>query len=384
MIENITAFVDANQENVTNCLKSLVDQKGGSENAIAVNRVGDILAGKFTALGFSLEKIPGHPFGDHLLLANHNLDKSIILAGHIDTTFTSYDHLPEFHVRGNRCVGPGTGDMLGGLVVFLYAVKSLAHIGELDKIPLTIFLNTDEERGSPTSRPVFEKLASQALYALVGESAGVNGEIVDGRRGKLSFDIEVLGITGHAGNLTGRKSSAVEEIAHKILAIEGLNARWEGADINAGKVRGGIAGNTIAQHAVLSSDVRYSVAEHESEIKNAINSIVSHAIVPGCISRASITSERPLWNSSQHVSGQDALEVVLAKAAGLLDMPFGTERRQGTSDANFFGALGVKVVDGMGPIGFHDHSDKEYISLDSLFDRIKLCALALYILSAEY
>lgn len=377
MIENITSFVDVNRENIVRCLKSLVEQKGGSEDAAAVNRVGNILTSEFIALDFFLEKFDGQVFGDHLLFKNHTREKSVILAGHMDTTFTSYDQLPEFHTRNNRCIGPGTGDMLGGLVVFLYVVKCLNHIGMLNQIPLTVFLNSDEERGSPTSRPVFEKLAQEAIYALIAESAGEKGEIVIGRRGKLSFDILVDGIEGHAGNLVGKKSSAVEEIAHKIIAIEELNSRWEGADFNAGKVQGGIAGNTVALHAILSTDVRYTYSDHETKIKEALNRIVDKNQIEGCRSKLLITSERPLWDGRQNTDRQKALIEIIRLAAEQLRVPFGIEVRKGTSDANFFGAKGVSVIDGMGPIGFHDHSVNEYILLDSLFDRIKLCTLSL-------
>ena len=82
--------------------------------------------------------------------------------------------------------------------------------------------------------------------------------------------------------------------------------------------------------------------------------------------------------SVKELDGQEFLVDTIRHAAGQLQVPFDTEIRKGTSDANFFGAVSVPVVDGMGPIGFHDHSRKEYILLESLFDRIKLCAAVLY------
>lgn len=376
--QQIIDYVDSRREEILSCLKSLIDEKGGSENSSAVDRVGDIFCQEFTRLGFSLERMTGNtPYGDHLLFYNHNQEQSIILAGHMDTTFTSYEHLPEFHSKGEYCIGPGTGDMLGGLVVFLYAAKCLHALGKIDSLPLTIFLNSDEERGSPTSRPVFEKLAQKARYVMIAESAGAGNEIVIGRRGKLSFDITVNGVQGHAGNLVGTKASAVEEIAHKIIAIEGLNTQWKGTDLNAGKVRGGIAGNTVARQAILSSDIRYSFAEHEAEIRAAMHAIVENNSVPGCTSALTVTSERPLWKAASASAKQQKYLQQVEDAAFALNQPFGTEIRQGTSDANFFGAAGVRVLDGMGPIGFHDHSDREYIITESLFERIKLCSLVL-------
>jgi len=99
--------------------------------------------------------------------------------------------------------------------------------------------------------------------------------------------------------------------------------------------------------------------------------------VDGCHSQLIITSERPLWDGLRNTDEQKSLADIIRNAAEQIRVPFGTEIRKGTSDANFFGARGVSVVDGMGPIGFHDHSRREYILLDSLFDRIKLCALVL-------
>jgi glutamate carboxypeptidase len=378
MLKEIIDYVDSRHEDIIGCLKSLIDEKAGSENSAAVNRVGEIFCREFSELGFDHSKITGNsPFGDHLLFSNHDQEQSVVLAGHMDTTFTSYEHLPEFHIEGDRCIGPGTGDMLGGLVVFLYAAKCLQSIGKLDSLPLTIFINSDEERGSPTSRPIFEDLAEKASHVMISESGGSKNEIVIGRRGKLSFDIHVSGVEGHAGNLVGTKASAVEEIAHKILAIEGLNSRWEGTDLNAGKVRGGIAGNTVAQNAILSSDIRYSYSAHEAEIRQAIDGIVAEKNVAACESKLAITSERPLWEASKNSDAQKYLVKQVEEAASELNQPFGTEIRKGTSDANFFGSAGVSVIDGMGPIGFLDHSEKEYILLDSLFERIKLCTLVL-------
>jgi len=376
MIDKISTFVNSNRQEIIKCLKLLVDQKGGSENRTAVNKVGSILSDEILKLNFSLFTFKEEQFGNHLLFENHNCDQAITLSGHMDTTFTSYLHLPDFHIEGEKAIGPGTGDMLGGLVVFLYAIKCLNHLGYLDKIPITLFFNTDEERGSPTSKPVFQDLIKKTAYTMISETAGANNEIVVGRRGKLSFDILVKGREGHAGNFKGNKSSAVEEVAHKILAIEALNGYWPETDLNAGKVRGGIAGNTIAGESVLSTDIRYSCTEHEADIKAKIIEIVEKNYVQGCFSELKITSERPLWPLKKKGIGINLCSVV-EKSAIELGQSFGTELRKGTSDANFFGAQGVDVIDGMGPIGFHDHTDQEYILIDTLFERIRLCTLTL-------
>ena len=382
MIKEINAYLDSKRDETLKFLKTLIDQKGGSGMTTAVNSVGSLIAAELPDNCFSLEKIPDDFYGDHLLFTNHQNSKAITLIGHTETTFTDYSHLPEFRVDGDKVIGPGTCDMLGGIVVFVYALKCIHHLGKLNGIPLTLFFNTDEERGASTSKEMLKTLASKASFALVSESAGSEGEIVVGRRGKMSFDIISKGVEGHAGNLSGQKSSAIEEIAHKILAIEALNKNWEGADINAGLITGGIASNTIAGKAVLSSDIRYAMKAHEQEIKSAIFEIANKNHVNACSSELRITSERPLWeNTSDHGKSKEFVTLI-SECAKKLNHRIGTELRKGTSDANFFGAAGVPTADGFGPVGFHDHTNREYILLETLYERIKLCALTLLNLKA--
>lgn len=46
----------------------------------------------------------------------------------------------------------------------------------------------------------------------------------------------------------------------------------------------------------------------------------------------------------------------------------------GTSDANFIAALGIPVLDGLGPLGGDDHSPDEYLEIDSILPRTALLA----------
>jgi glutamate carboxypeptidase len=46
----------------------------------------------------------------------------------------------------------------------------------------------------------------------------------------------------------------------------------------------------------------------------------------------------------------------------------------GGSDANFVAALGIPVLDGLGPLGDGAHSSQEYVEIDSLPERAALLA----------
>lgn len=54
------------------------------------------------------------------------------------------------------------------------------------------------------------------------------------------------------------------------------------------------------------------------------------------------------------------------------------ELRSGVSDANTIAMSGVPVIDGLGPIGDCDHSDRQYMIEKSLPERTLLSARFIY------
>ena len=63
--------------------------------------------------------------------------------------------------------------------------------------------------------------------------------------------------------------------------------------------------------------------------------------------------------------------------AGRLGFDLKDAATGGASDANTTAGLGVPTVDGLGPIGGGDHSEDEYLELDSLVPRTTLLAALL-------
>ena len=378
--DRIAAFVGSRREDTVDYLRELIDCKGGSEDRARVNFVGELLAQRVIALGFDLQRHSSEAYGDHLVLKNHPGDGRLLLAGHMDTTFTDYSELPAFHQDGEHAVGPGTADMRGGLVVLLEALECLQHLGQLQHIPVTVIINADEERGSSTSRHIFESEAHHARFAMVFECGGNNGEVVVGRRGKLSARLEVEGRAGHAADRSLKKASAIEEMAHKVIALEALNDARPGASFNVGKIRGGIAGNTFPRQARIDFDIRYLERPDKEWVEQSVLDIADNNRASGVKSLVEWTSARPVWEESPQ-GDQAALQAAISSAAEELGQPYCTEFRYGTSDANFLANAGVATVDGMGPIGFEDHTHTEHIILETLFERIQLTTLVLLELS---
>ena len=80
------------------------------------------------------------------------------------------------------------------------------------------------------------------------------GERPDSLRPKRILD------AAHAGTHPDEGASAVEELAHQILVLRGLNDPRHGITVNVGVIRGGVRENVVADHAEAWIDVRVTHA----------------------------------------------------------------------------------------------------------------------------
>ncbi len=374
LIEQFHHIIDEGMEGYVSMLQRLCTIESGSEMVAGVNQVGEIVADQLGELGLEVRRQPAKGYGDHLIASTGHEGPQVVLGGHLDTTYTDYGPLPEVHRDGDWLIGPGTADMRGGLVVFIAALECLRAADLLASAPLTVIFNSDEERGAPTSRALFQALAKQSSAALFSECAGPNNEIVISRRAKLSYRLEAHGVGKHAGGKEQEKVSALTALAYKIIAIEKLNSEFAGGSFNVGRAWGGIASNTVPERATALVDIRYSEPDHEGPIKNALQVIASDTEVPGARAELHPTSYRPAWVDAESSA---PLLATVQEVAAELGQQVPTEARGGTADSNWFGSAGVPCLDGFGPIGFDDHTPKERLQLSTLRDRALLVAALL-------
>jgi glutamate carboxypeptidase len=372
MHDAILSYLEPRLREALDLLRRLVEIQSGSRNKPGLDRMAGEMAG---VLGGFLPRVRILPFADHgdmvqaMTLPAAEGHKGIVLVGHMDTVFPADTTFTAFREDETRCFGPGVYDMKGGLVVAVYALKALAHLGLLEKIPITVLCNSDEEIGSPASRPWIEKLSGGALAALVFEGGGPGKDVVTGRKGRLGMELTVRGRAGHAAK-GGAKSSAILELAHKIIALEALNDGRE-ITLNVGQVEGGIGPNTVPELATAALDARFLTPEDQKRLDRDLARIVAAPFVSGTSATLSVTSGRPAMPQSDGNRGLYAVARAQAQIFGY-DLP--EELRSGVSDANFIAGRGAPVLDGLGPVGDLDHSDLEFILKHTLMERAALTA----------
>jgi glutamate carboxypeptidase len=376
MYKSLVAHIDARRAEMLAFLKELVLIQSGSHNKPGVDRVCRLIAETTKQLGLELTTTIQKSYGDILIASTPSAgDKdNILLIGHMDTVFPEDTSFNWWREDEKNAYGPGVIDMKGGLVVGIYALKALAALGMLDGIPLRFIFNSEEEVGSPVSGPVIAFEAQRSAMAFVLECGGLDGQIVTGRKGRVGLKIEVRGQAGHAAFAGNGKASAILELAHKIIELEKLNSCIPGLTVNVGQIHGGIGPNSVAESAWAMVDVRFSSRKGEEFFQTKLDEIAGRPSISGTTVRAEVVGSRP---PMEQTAENRALFRVVEEQARELGIPVVEEYRMGASDANIVAEEETPVIDGLGPIGDLDHSDREYLVKSSMVQRCQLLALSI-------
>ncbi len=353
-------------------LRHWVECESPSYDAGAVNRMATIAARELALLGAQVERIGGtQGFGDCVRARFEGPggpDGGILLIGHLDTVHPlgTLKELP-FREKDGLCYGPGILDMKGGIVIALEAIAALRRNGVAPNLPITFLLNSDEEVGSPSSREVVEAEAMRHRYVLIPEPARRSGGVVVARHAISRFKLVARGKPSHAGLRLNEGRSAIQEMAHQIIAIDRLNE--PDCTFSTGVVRGGTWVNCVARECeaeLLSMSTSEAAMARGKKALQELRPIAPGTeveIVPGAV--------RPFWHTG---AGDTALHQIASRIAAQLGFDLPGEVSGGGSDGNFTGALGIATLDGLGPRGDMPHTLEEHIVVDSLAERGRLLA----------
>ncbi len=369
----ISDFLTSSRAALLSDLAALVNVDCGSHNKAGVDSVGEWIGARCAAWGWEVECLPLTDYGDCWLARLHGDGAGrLLLMGHLDTVYPDGTAAARpMRSEGRKIIGPGVCDMKGGLLVGLYALRALQTVNFRDFGEILFFFNSDEELGSPGSRPLYEPAARGLDAALVLESARANGDIVSARKGSGEFQLRVTGKAAHAGVEPEKGANAIVELAHQIMALQGLNGLKPGITVNPNVIGGGTVSNVIAEEAWVTVDVRAVDPEGAEAATQALTTLSERTTVPGTRVELHGRFSYPPMALTQAVS---FLAGHARDAAHALGFEINDVATGGASDANVLASLGIPVLDGLGPVGGLDHSPQEYIEADSLVPRTALLA----------
>ena len=369
-------MMQVNVEQFLQELEILVNMDSGQGNPEGITAVGKWLADRLVAKGWIADYVNvGEQTGCCTVVKNREADHyDVMLVGHVDTVFPTGETAKRpFRRDETRAYGLGVIDMKQGDLAIVHVLEQLPK-EVTDKLNILVIFNPVEEIGSKYSKKLIDDYAKISDYAFVFEAATTDGSHTIQRKGMCSATVEFHGQAGHAGYMfNGGMISAINELLYWGTQINTLLSRERETSVNIGVIEGGVKTNVVPDYAKMMFEVRYDIPEELDKVKAMLEQLKTHAAEAGVgveIAFRSSAAMMPTEKTHAYIK-----RVTAVAAANGID--FYTKKRGGLSDANHICAQGPICVDGLGPTGDCDHSDKEYLEISTIEPNLKLVYLML-------
>lgn len=303
------------------------------------------------------------------------LPKKILFGGHMDTVYPPHSSFQTCRISGSRLIGPGVADMKGGLIVLYLALFAFEKFSDVKNFGWEIFINPDEEIGSPGSRTLWEEKGKKATIGLLFEPSFADGAIVDKRKGSFSFKVEVKGTPAHVGRDFDKGRSAIFAIAEFISASSLLSKTFSDLTLNVGELHSDSPTNVVAEIASCSINIRSFSYADLLQMKDNLMDLslkISHA-TETTILLSPLVEKQPKPFSE----GTKKLFEELSLCAAVLNTKLTTKSSGGLSDGNILAEVNLPCIDTLGVIGGNLHTPEEYMEIESMIERAKLVFLFL-------
>jgi glutamate carboxypeptidase len=376
-------------------LERVVNIPSGTLNLAGVREVGRVFARSLDSLGFTTRWIamPAATGRAGHLVAEHRGKKGttrMLLIGHLDTVFEGEGQ--RFVREDTVARGAGSGDMKGGDVIMLYALKALHDAGALKNANVTVVLTGDEESaGEPldVTRRDLVDAARRADVALAFEG-GNRANATVARRGSSGWELRVTGRQAHSAGVFGESAGfgAVYEGARIVDEFRRALAGEPNLTFNAAVFLGGtdvaydtarVAGtgaskqNIVARSAVVAGDLRFLTEEQKERARARMREIVARSL-PGTSAAITFSDAYPSMSPTPGNLRLLAVYDSASQALGYGAVAALDAGRRGAGDISFVASL-VDGLDGLGALGAGAHSPDERVDLNALAMQTERAAL---------
>jgi glutamate carboxypeptidase len=384
----IAALAAKEKPALLDTLKELVSIESGSRDLDGLEKISDLIAAKFKALGGEVELID--PSADAYRMEDTpekigrvmratfkgTGKKKILLIAHMDTVYTvGMINRQPFRIDGDKAYGLGIADDKQGVAVITHIVSMLQAMKFKEYGTLTVLINGDEEISSPGARSLITRMGSEHDAVLSFEGASIKDDKLSlATAGIASVTLNVTGKASHAGSAPELGVNALYELSHQILQMRDLSDPATGLKMNWTISKSGTNRNVIPASATAAADVRVLKVSDYDRIEQQVNERVKKQLIPEAKVELKFERRRPPLESSE-------ASVAMARHAQQiykdeLGLPLGADDKAagGGTDAAF-AALKTKapVVERFGLQGFGAHSaDAEYVLVNSIEPRLYL------------
>ncbi|UCE18333.1 MAG: M20 family metallopeptidase [Gemmatimonadota bacterium] len=314
-------------------------------------------------------------------------EKEVHLHGHYDVVPAA--SAEQFHPRvsNGRLYGRGAADMKGGLAVILFTLQTLMKCETKLNGTLSFSFTPDEETGGTAGLKYLldeGHINRNIMGVLDPEPSG--GDIINGSRGALSFDVVFKGrpshvMLQHLGVNAFEKMIEVAD-AFKVLRqeIEGRRTAYRTKPPEANRstlLLGGLSGggtnfNIVPDRAFFTVDRRFNPEEKIEDVKKELEERLSFFRQEGIEIETHVFQE----GSASYTNEDEPLCQILSQVVGSVK---GRKPEfflcPGLLETRFFVETGIPAVI-FGPGLLEEaHGPNEFVSIDDIFDCIEIFAL---------
>lgn len=388
--QRIVAAVKTRTPESLALLERAVRINSGTLNTEGVREVGKLFRAELDALGFRTRWVdmpPAMGRAGHLVgVREGSKGQRLLLLGHLDTVFEKNSPVIAWDPRGERVRGQGVGDMKGGDVIVVEALRALHSVGALDNTTIAVMLTGDEESaGSPVevARAEMVALAKKSDAALSFEGSVRRGDRFSAsiaRRSSGSWTVKVTAKSGHSSRVFTESLGygAIYEAARILNAFReqliepnltfnpGLIVGGTLASYDAASAEGKAFGknNVISKELILRGDLRALTPEQVARTQQKMREIVAKSL-PQTHSTIEFHESYPPMPPTE--AGQKLVDIY-SKAS--IDTGFGPvevldPNARGAGDVQFVAPY-IPGIDGLGASGSGAHTDEEDLEIASI------------------
>lgn len=369
--------IDYNFERYLRFLCDICSFEARAKDKQLIDRMMDYVADFAQSEGFMVSRTAMESCGDFLCIdMNAGAEKGCAFMAHTDTVHEKGVFGPDPVTRlADRIIAPGVIDCKGGIAIALLTMKTLLENGYSKH--LRLLLTSDEEisniLGGQTEVDYFTNMCAGFPYAINCETSE-GDEVVISRKGILKYRIDIQGIGGHSGIHYFNCKNAIEEAAHKIIALHG-KSRPSGITYSCNVIEGGHVPNIIPDRCAVTVDIRVPRFGDMEEAERTVAEIAERSFLGGTVSTATHISKRPPMEKNPETMAlfEKLLDVCHRHGLGSLT----PVESGGGSDSCYTQAAGIVSICGMGACGEFCHTNKEYALIESISTRAKLLTLFL-------
>lgn len=356
-------------------LEQLVNIDSGTGDADGGQKASLLVAERLRALGMSVElskaEAPGLP--DNVVATLKGTGKGrILMIAHTDTVFGPGTATKRpFRMDDTRAYGPGVADEKGGVVEGIFAIKLLRDRGFTDFARITFLVETSEERGSPGTRKLIDRLVHDADVELNLEPGDAPDVMTVWRKGSTAFKIDVKGRPAHAGVAPQEGRNAALELIHQLQLADSLPKTGDGLTANLTLLSAGARYNIIPEDASATINVRIRDKAQGEMVDALLQKNAQTTLIPD--TKVTVSHE-PSFPPLPNNSGTDGLAARAERIYAGIGKTITRGGNGGASESALAFEAGIPALDGLGPVGGGFHSEQEFLVLETLTPRLYLLA----------